>query len=218
MNVVATNVDVEVEINRAARLGGLLEDLIYSRSKEGNLVAIGKDDDLLMGYWSLVFDYGKGVGCLLHHKYYSAAFTLFRPVVETLARSGMVLVGTPDQLAKMRQDRFNVSYEKDGARIDKALGTGILLEDFLKGTRDLLHSLAHSGTAQLGMRFAGNEVGANVAEAQVLALLNASSNAAFLVTILVAKHYNMDDVAKAANEAFWKYGQENMVVTSALMP
>ena len=100
-------------------------------------------------------------------------------------------------LAKIRQDRFNVSYEKDGARLDKALGTGSLLDDFLKETCPLLHSLTHSGTAQLGMRFEGNNIGANVSDGQMLALLNASSNAGFLVIIIVAQHYDMQDVAQA---------------------
>jgi len=211
-----TTVDIESEISRAALLGERLEHLIYNRSKEKKLVAIGKNDDLLLGFWSLIFDYGKGIGCLLHHKFYSPAFALFRPTVEALVRAGIVLVGTQDQVTKIRQDRFNVSYEKDGARLDKALGTGTLLEEFLKGTRPLLHSLAHSGAAQLGMRFDGEAIGANVSDAQMLTLLNASSNAAFLVTILVAKHYDMDDVAQAANDAFLEYGRANMAATTNL--
>jgi hypothetical protein len=65
--------NIEAEINRAASLVTQLEHLVYNKSKEGKLVVIGKDDDLLMGYWSLVFDFGKGIGCLLHHEFYSAA-------------------------------------------------------------------------------------------------------------------------------------------------
>jgi len=34
--------DIEAEINRAARLGTQLEDLVYNKSKEGKLVAIGQ--------------------------------------------------------------------------------------------------------------------------------------------------------------------------------
>ena len=102
------------------------------------------------------------------------------------------------------------------ARLDKALGTGTLLDDFLKGTRSLLHSLTHSGTAQLGMRFDGNEIGSSVSDGQMLTLLNASSNAAFLVTIIVARHYNMQDVAQAANDAFMEYGKENSAVLASV--
>jgi hypothetical protein len=213
-----TSVSMEAEINRAALLGERLEHLIYDKSKEGKLVAIGKNDHLLLGFWSLIFEYGKGIGCLLHHKFYAPAFALFRPTVEALVRAGIVLVGTPDEVEKIRQDRFNVSYEKDGARLDKALGTGTLLEQFLKETRSLLHSLTHSGTAQLGMRFDGDSIGANVSEAQTIMLLNASSNAAFLITILIAMHYNMEDVARTANDAFLEYGEANLAVIADVAP
>jgi hypothetical protein len=205
---------VEAEINRAALLGQQLEDLVYNKSKEGKLIAIDKNDDLLMGYWSLIFDYGKGVGCLLHHKFYSPAFALFRPTIEALVRACVVLVGTPDDVLKIRQDEFRVNYKKDGAWIDKALGTGTLLDDFLNGTKELLHSLTHSGTAQLGMRFDGDQVGVGVSDAQITALLGAASNAAFLITILVAKHFDLRDVADAANKVFWEYGKKSMAAAN----
>ncbi len=205
---------IEAEINRAARCCQLLEDLIYDKSKEGKLTVIDKNDDLLMGYWSLIFDYGKGVGCLLHHKFYSPAFALFRPIVEALVRACVVEMGTPDDVLKIRQDEFRVNYKKDGAWIDKALGTGTLLDGFTKGMRELLHSLTHSGTAQLGMRIDGNEIGASVSDAQIMALLDAASNATFLITILVAKHYLLRDVADAANKVFWEYGKKSMAAAS----
>jgi hypothetical protein len=207
-------ITIEAEINRAALLGQQLEDLVYNKSKEGKLIAIDKNDDLLMGYWSLIFDYGKGIGCLLHHKFYSPAFALFRPIIEALVRACVVLVGTPEDVLKIRQDEFRVNYKKDGAWIDRALGTGTLLDDFLKGTKELLHSLTHSGTAQLGMRFDGDQVGAGVSDAQIMALLGAASNAAFLITILVAKHFDLRDVADAANKVFWEYGKESMAAAN----
>jgi hypothetical protein len=126
----------------------------------------------------------------------------------------VVLVGTPDDVLRIRQDEFRVNYKKDGAWIDKALGTGTLLDDFLKGTKELLHSLTHSGTAQLGMRFDGDQVGAGVSDAQITALLGAASNAAFLITILVAKHFDLRDIADAANKVFWEYGKESMAAAN----
>jgi hypothetical protein len=210
--------NIASEINRAAHLGEQLEDLVYNKSKEGKLVAIGKDDDLLMGYWSLVFDFGKGIGCLLHHKFYAAAFALFRPVVEAVVRSGVVLGGAPEDVQKIRKDEFVVNFKKDGAWIDQALGLGTLMNDFLNGNRELLHSLTHSGTAQLGMRFDGDQIGASVSNPQIVALLGAASNAAFLMTIVVAKHFNFGDVADAANNLFLEYGNQNVPSAGVNLP
>jgi hypothetical protein len=170
-----------------------------------------------MAYWSLVFDFGKGIGCLLHHQFYSAAFALFRPIVEAVVRAGVILAGTPEDIQKIRRDEFVVNFKKDGAWIDTALGLGTLMDDFLKGNRELLHSLTHSGTAQLGMRFDGDQIGASVSDAQIAALLAAASNSAFLMTIVVAKHFNVSDVADAANKAFWEYGKQSIPSASANM-
>jgi len=209
---------IEADINLAGRLGEQLEHLVYNKSVEGKLIVIGKDDDLLLGYWSLVFDFGKGVGCLLHHEFYSAAFALFRPLVEALVRAGVVLVGTPENVQKLRKDEFVTNFKKDGAAIDKALGLGTLMEDFLNGNHELLHSLTHSGTAQLGIRFDGQQVGASVSHHQIAALLGAASNAAFLMTIMVAKHFDFRDVAETANELFWEYGKRSLASVTANQP
>ncbi|PYX43865.1 MAG: hypothetical protein DMG79_21595, partial [Acidobacteria bacterium] len=47
----------------------------------------------------------------------------------------IVLVGSDDDVKKIRSDRFKVNYYKDGARIDKVLGSGTLFEGFLKDSR-----------------------------------------------------------------------------------
>jgi len=45
-------------------------------------------------------------GCLLHNKFYSPAFALLRPIMEALVRACVVLVGTPEEVARIRQDEF----------------------------------------------------------------------------------------------------------------
>lgn len=209
-------IDIEREINRAAILGTRLEHLVYGKAKEGKLVVVDRDADLVIGYWSLIFDLCKGPGCLLHNKLYSPAFALLRPIMEASVRACVVLVGTPDEVTRIRQDEFRVNFKTDGARIDKALGTGTLLEDYLKETRNLLHSLTHGGAAQLGMRFDGDEVGSKVSDGQILMLLGACSNTAFLATIIVAQHFKLDDVAKAANDLYLEYGKENAAVLASI--
>ena len=200
---------VEQEINGAAILGTQLEHLVYKRAKAGKLIVIHKNDDLLIAHWSLLFQHCKGVVCLLHHELWSPAFALFRPITEALVRACVVTVGTDEQVMKIRQDKFRVNYAKDGAMIDKALGTGTRMEDFLNVTRFLLHSLTHSGTAQLGMHFDAGQIGPSVSDGQILALLKQCSNAAFLMTMLVSQHYGMRDEIDMANELFAEYGKEN---------
>jgi hypothetical protein len=209
-------VDREREINRAGILGMRLEHLVYNKAKEGKLVVVDRDADLVMAYWSLIFDLCKGPGCLLHNKFYSPAFALLRPIMEALVRACVVLVGTPEEVARIRQDAFRVNFKTDGARTDEALGTGTLVQKYLEETRGLLHSLTHGGTAQQGMQFDGNDVGVNASDTQILMLLGACSNASFFVTILVAKHFRMEDIAQAANNIFLEYGKENAAVLASV--
>jgi hypothetical protein len=196
----------EHEVDRAGRFGQRLEDLVYNAAKAGKVVYRTKNDDLLMSYWSLVFDYSKGIVCLLANKFYSPAFALMRPLVEAVTREHIVLVGTEDEVKKIRNDRFKVNYFKDGARIDKVLGSSSLFEGFLKSSRDMLHSLTHSGTAQLQNRWDGNELGSGFSDDRILALLTTCSVSVFMTTILVTRHFGLDEQREAAEAAFLELG------------
>jgi hypothetical protein len=188
-------------INRAGSFGQQLEDLIV-KSK----IKFRSDrDDLLMAYWSLVFDYAKGIHCLLNCKFYSAAAALIRPAFEAATLAGKSLVGSEQDIARIRKGRYKVNYEKDGKEIDDAIGHGEVFEPMLKKNRGVLHSFTHSGTLQLHRRFDGNSIGANFSEKEIAGLAGASFAATFLATILVASHFGLKKELEEANELFMKY-------------
>ena len=197
---------IEHEIDRASRFAQRLEDLVYNAAKDAKVVYFSKNDDLLVSYWSLVFDYSKGIVCLLANKFHSPAFALMRPLVEAITREHIVLVGSEDDVKKIRSDRFKVNYYKDGARIDKVLGLGSLFEGFLKDSRDMLHSLTHSGTAQLQNRWDGDALGSGFSDDRILALLATCSVSVFLTTILVTRHFGLDEQREVADAAFVELG------------
>lgn len=101
-----------------------------------------------------------------------------------------------------------MSYEKDGERIDKYLGSSPLIENLLKETRDLLHSLTHSGKAQLWRRFDGDEVGSGYSDGEVFGLLGTASSAAFMMTALITRHYGLQEQFDAACAAWSNFGAE----------
>ncbi|MGD0213916.1 MAG: hypothetical protein ABSB87_11850 [Terriglobales bacterium] len=104
------------EIDRHARFGQRLEDLIYHAAKDGKIVYHTKRDDLFVSYWSLVFNYSKGIVCLAANELYSPAFALMRPLVEAVVREHIARVGSDDEVKKIRTDRFKVNYDRDGER------------------------------------------------------------------------------------------------------
>lgn len=68
--------------------------------------------------------------------------------MDTLVKAQIALIGAQEDVAKIRKDWYKVSYEKDGAKIDKALGMRPIFDNFLKKSQTVLHSLTNSGTAQ----------------------------------------------------------------------
>ncbi|MGA8313511.1 MAG: hypothetical protein WB755_26040 [Terriglobales bacterium] len=110
---------IENQTACTTRFGQELEDLVYNVANGGRLVVRAKNDDLLLSYWSLVFEYCKGIVCLVAYKFHAPAVALLRPLVDALVRAHIVLIGSEEDVTKIRKDRFKVSYEKDGAKIDK---------------------------------------------------------------------------------------------------
>jgi len=212
------SVTIEDEIDRAARLGQLLEDLVVNKAQQGALVVRTENDDLLVAYWSLTFDYGKGIDCLLRYKFHSPAFALARPLVEALVRAHLVLCGSVDEIKRIRQDRYKVSYEKDGQRIDQYLGSSPLFENLLKDSRDLLHSLTHSGKAQLWRRFDGDEVGSGYTDGEVWGLLGTVSSAVFMMTCLIANHFGLEEQVRVATAQRRVHEKERESVKATFVP
>jgi hypothetical protein len=196
---------IENEIDRAAHLGQRLEDLVLEKVKVGGFITRTERDDLVIGYWSMIFDYDKGIVCLLQNKFYSPAFALLRPTMEALVRAHVVLIGSEQDVLKIRQDRYSVNYEKVGAQIDKAFGMSPVIENYLKTARSYLHSLTHSGKAQLLGRFRGTVVGAGFSDAEIEGLVRNSASAVFLVTFLIAKHFGFDEERLAAGRIWVEY-------------
>jgi hypothetical protein len=202
---VPSELSIQDEIDRAIRLGQNLEDIVLDRGNDGGLVIRGGNDDLLIGYWSLILDYDKGILCLLHHKFYSAAFALLRPLIEALVKAHVVKMGSEEDVGKIRKDRYNLNYDKVGRQIDEALGIGPIFENYLKRGRPLLHSLTHSGVVQLNRRFDGNDVSASFSDEQIEALVSNAKMAVFLFTILVTRHFDFDEGWRAAKRMFLEY-------------
>jgi hypothetical protein len=81
-------------------------EVVYCTAKDGKIVYHTKRDDLFTSYWSLIFDYCKGIVLLLAKEIHSPAFALMRPLVETVVREHIALVGSDDDVKKIRTDRF----------------------------------------------------------------------------------------------------------------
>ena len=137
---------IDVEISRANSFGDRVEDLVLKR---GGFPA-GDRNNLLLAYWSLVFEFHRAILCLLLRKFYGAAFALVRPLLEATIRAHVAIMGSPVDVKNLQEDKYQTNFASVGKEIDNAFGTGELFEKLLTGSRKALHSYTHVGTAQLG--------------------------------------------------------------------
>lgn len=199
---------LEQKIESAAKFGLDLECLIAKRG--GFVIGREKRDALVMAYWSLITEYYRGAICLMQHDLWAPAFALLRLTIEALVQCCMSHAGPQDLVDQISAGRYRVSYEKDGERIDQMMGTGNLYEKYLKSSRDILHNLAHSGPAQLNMRFSGNNVMPSYTEPQKLGLIAHLTSTAFLLVLVTAMAFNYGPEYQQAQRLWIEYGNGNI--------
>jgi hypothetical protein len=119
---------IEDEIKKANAFGDQIENLVIAKGQ----CPTGDRNTPLMAYWSLTFDFQRGVLCLLSNKFYGSAFALVRPIVEAVVRSHVVIMGSEDDVRQLREDEYRTNLSTVGKEIDTAFGTNDLFEDFLK--------------------------------------------------------------------------------------
>ncbi len=195
--------EVQRQIRAAARLSNSLADLVAGRKVKVR----GYRDPVVMAYWSMVFDYVNGTHCLLANGFYSSAAALMRPMVDAVVYAGRARVGSDQDVDRIMEGKYKISYEKDGQEIDKALGSGDLFETMLKQNRDVLHSMTHSRKAQLTRHASEGEIGQNFAAKEIIGIASFSASLAFLITIVVGSHLGLREIGESANRLYAEYGK-----------
>jgi len=198
--------DLQHQIQSARALGQRLEDLVVNA---GAITIRTEASPLLIGLWSLVCDYDKGLLNLLHWKFYGAAFALWRPFVEATVRAHLSLMLPPEDLERLKSDTYRVNFKTVPAEIDKKFGLGNLFENFLPDrVRDALHSYTHSGIVPLMRRFDGTNVAANYPDREITALINTTTSGIFMITSLVTKHFGFESEWVEAQRLYSEWGAQ----------
>ncbi|MGC9996773.1 MAG: hypothetical protein ABSE79_15760 [Terriglobia bacterium] len=193
----------EEEIKKANQLAVELGNLVASKGE----CPPGDRNTPLIAYWSLAFDHHRGVLCLLWNKLFGSAFALVRPLVEATVRAHVVVMGSEEDVRKLRNDEYRTNFGTVGNQIDAFFGTGDWFESFLNRAKNALHSYTHAGLSQLGRRFSGNDVTPSYSEEEIIDLIRTSTIAAFLVTKLVTKHFGFEQEERRCGELFGEWGK-----------
>jgi hypothetical protein len=196
---------LQQEIANASEFGQRLREVVVAQKQCPG----GDRETLLIGYWSLIFDYHMGIMSLLLDGFHGSACALVRPVFEALIRSHIALMGSDDDVRKLIDDTYVVNFKTVGAQIDAAFGLNGLLERFLDRGRQALHSYAHSGRSQVGRQFDGTNLKQTYSEGEMIEVVQTTTSATWMVTNLVTKHFKFDQVAKTVDELFTAWGKNS---------
>ncbi|MBI4480022.1 MAG: hypothetical protein HY651_08365 [Acidobacteria bacterium] len=196
---------VEDQIKRANEFGDRLEDLLIAKGQ----FPAGDRNTLLMAYWSVTFEFHRGVLCLLSHKFFGAAFALVRPIIEAVVRAHVVIMGSEEDLRKLREDEYRTNLATVGKEIDVSFRTENLFENFLNGARKALHSYTHAGTLPLGRRFSGTDLTPNYEEEEIIEAIRTTTSAVFMVNNLVTKHLGFEEEWRECNKLFQEWGKHS---------
>lgn len=195
-------INVPQKIQRAMMLGEGLEALLANKTK----FPAGDRDVLLLAYWSLIFDYHKGILLLLREKFYGSAFTLIRPSLEVVIRAHVAVKGSESDIRRIQRDRYRVDFSRAGRWIDKTFGTEQIMQDLLQRSGSALHGYTHAGIHQLGRRFDGNDIAANYSNEEILEVIRVTTSGLFMVTILATRHFGFDHEWERANKMYAEAG------------
>ncbi len=162
-----------------------------------------------MAYWSVAFELHRGILCLIDHKFYGAALALVRPIVETVVRAHVAIMGSEQDLQKLHDDEYRTNFSKIGTEIDTAFDMEGVFQNFLNGAKEALHGYTHAGLHQLGRRFSGTDLVPNYSEAEIREVIQNSTSAVFMVNNLVTKHFGFDEEWAENTRLFEEWGKHD---------
>lgn len=199
----AESADVKNELASAQRFDEQLEALVLNRGQ-------CPDDDrniLLMGYWSLLFDFHKSVLTLIPKPLYGGAFALVRPCMEAVARAHVAVKGTEAEIKTLQDDTYRTNFFTIGPWIDGTFGAGALFTNMFNRARNALHSYTHAGISQLGRRYDDHNLRPSYRDGEIIEVIWVCTSAVWMVTNLVTKDMGWTEEAKKAGELFEVWGK-----------
>jgi hypothetical protein len=199
-----TGEPLQEQLKTAGHLGERLEQVVIDKKQ----VPSGERNALLLGYWALAFDFHKGILSLLQTKYFGSAFALVRPLVESMLRAHLVLMGDDKELARLQEDDYRIDFKAIALRIDSVFGLEGLMQKFLNdNARDGLHSYTHSGALQIGRRFDGYDLIPNYGDDEIVEVIRLATSVIFMVTILVTRSFGFEEDWRNVTNMYVQWGK-----------
>jgi hypothetical protein len=146
-------------------------------------------DWMLASQWAINASLHNSVLTLFRDNFPAGAFSLLRPVCETLVRVHLIAMGDPKIIEEMRTDKFRTKFFQHPERVDSHFQLGGEFKSLYDGIMYFMHSAVHMGLEQMRRQFKDNDLEPNYPEHEIIAMVNMSTIAKFLVTARMVERF-----------------------------
>lgn len=169
-------------ITQANRLSERLQFLL---SNDKQHVVKTNRDDLVLRYWSLIFDHHQGMLLLLRYGFHATAFALMRPLEETFLRLFVAMDGTDKQVVALRNGRYSTEFEVVWKQIYEKIGLELRFESWFKDKIKALHGFTHGGKEQLVRQSSGSDIVSSYTDGEIRGLVRETMPPVLLTALFV---------------------------------
>jgi hypothetical protein len=154
-----------------------------------------KDDGdwMLASQWAINASLHNSLLTLFRDNFPAGAFSLLRPICETLVRTHLIAMGDAQIIDQMRKDKFRTKFFKDPEKVDNHFQLGGTFKSLYDQITNFMHSAVHMGMQQMKRQFKGNDLEPNYPEHEIIALVNMSTFAKGLVTARLVERFQTHD-------------------------
>jgi hypothetical protein len=165
---------------------GLSERLQLLLSNDKHHVVKTNRDDLVLRYWSLIFEHHQGMLLLLRNGFPATAFALMRPLEEAFLRLFVAMTGTDEQAVTLRNGTYKTNFEVVWKQVYEKVGFQPNVGPWLKTKIKGLHGFTHGGKEQLVRQSSGSDIVSSYTDDEVRSLVRETMPIALLTALLTA--------------------------------
>jgi hypothetical protein len=163
---------------------GLSERLQLLLSNDKQHVVKTNRDDLVLRYWSLIFEHHQGMLLLLRNGFPATAFALMRPLEEVFLRLFVAMTGTDEQAVTLRNGTYKTNFEVVWKQVYEKVGFQPNVGPWLKTKIKGLHGFTHGGKEQLVRQSSGSDIVSSYTDDEVRSLVRETMPIALLTALL----------------------------------
>jgi hypothetical protein len=175
-------------LRASSEFANKLDDLVVGPN--GLQFPIKNDGDwMLASQWAINASLHNSILSLFRDNLPAGAFSLLRPVSETLVRVHLIAMGDPQVIEGMGTDKFRTKFFEHPDKVDDHFQLGGAFKSVYDTMMNFLHSVTHIGMEQMKRQLIGNDLEPNYPERQIIGAVNMSTSVKVMVSSRVIERF-----------------------------